>query len=307
MIFYFTGTGNSKYIADKISVCFDEELIDIAKAVNNSDFTYECSNEKYIGFVFPTYAWSIPYVVKEFVTKMELDNIPDNAYVFAINNCGASEGRSLYDLSKILKDKNISLNYTRSIVLPDNYIVLLNVPDKEEQNKMFKKANIKMANIINNITRFKNSVILHKGPLFFLYKLANILFTKFMNKTSKFKVNDDCVGCGLCADICNTNAIKIEDGKPVWVNNSCVKCLACINRCPVEAINYGSKTEGKERYVNPFALFDKTVEAAPIAEEAADEEADDELVEEKSISETEYSDDIEENIENEESNSTANS
>lgn len=262
MIFYFTGTGNSKYIADKLSVCFDEELVDIARAVNNSNFTFDCSEEKYIGFVFPTYAWSVPYVVKEFITNMELDNIPEKAYVFAINNCGASEGRSLYDLSKLLEDKNIKLSYTRSLVLPDNYLILANAPDKEEQSKIFRSANIKMANIINNITRFKKSVILHTGPLFLIHKLANILFKKFMNKTSKFNVNNDCVGCGLCADICNTNAIKIEDGKPVWIKDTCVQCLACLNRCPVGSINYGSKTIGKKRYVNPFAVFDKTVQAA---------------------------------------------
>lgn len=262
MIFYFTGTGNSKYIADKLSVCFDEELIDIARAVNNSNFTFDCSEEKYIGFVFPTYAWSVPYVVKEFVTKMELDNISETAYIFAINNCGASEGRSLYDLSKFLEDKNIKLSYARSLMLPDNYLILANAPDKEAQSKIFRSANIKMANIINNITRFKKSVIIHTGPLFFIYKLANILFTKFMNKTSKFNVNSDCVGCGLCADICNTNAIKIEEGKPVWTKDTCVQCLACLNRCPVEAINYGSKTIDRERYVNPFAVFDKIVQVA---------------------------------------------
>lgn len=283
MIFYFTGTGNSKYIADKLAVCFDEELIDIAKAVNNSNFTFDCSYEKYIGFVFPTYAWSIPYVVKDFVINMELDNIPEDAYIFAINNCGASEGRSLYDLSKLLEDKNIKLNYTRSLVLPDNYLVLLSAPDKEEQDKIFRKANIKMANIINNITRLKNSVVLHKGPLFLIHKLANLLFTKFMNKTSKFKVNDDCVGCGLCAEICSTNAIKIEDGKPVWIKDVCVQCLACLNRCPVEAINYGSKTADKERYVNPYVTFDKAVEAAETAHSNITDNIDSEQSEEADI------------------------
>ena len=45
------------------------------------------------------------------------------------------------------------------------------------------------------------------------------------------------------------NRIKeLEDKKPTWGNN-CIHCTACINRCSKEAIEYGKKTQGKNRYV----------------------------------------------------------
>ncbi|MGN1105095.1 MAG: 4Fe-4S binding protein [Huintestinicola sp.] len=38
--------------------------------------------------------------------------------------------------------------------------------------------------------------------------------------------------------------------RPHW-SGSCIHCMSCINRCPVHAIEYGSKTAGKIRYVSP--------------------------------------------------------
>lgn len=264
MIFYFTGTGNSKFIADKLGACLGEKTIDIGKALKNSEFIYDCSEEDNIGFVFPTYGWSIPTTVSEFVTNMELDNIPESAYVFAVNNCGSSSGRALYDLNKLLADKNITLDYCRSIVFPDNYIPMFNVPEDEEVKKILRSANIKLANVINNIMRNKKSLDIKKGIMLLSYKIINTLFVKFMNGTSKFTVSDKCVGCGLCSEICNSQAIEIQDGKPVWIKKNCVHCLACISRCPVEAIEYGSKTKDKVRYINPLVKFNESVNIAAV-------------------------------------------
>lgn len=258
MIFYFTGTGNSKYIADKLAACLDQEVINMGKAVSNGDFTFDCSEEDCIGFVFPTYGYSIPTIVKEFIVNMELDNISDDTYVFAISNSGASEGNSLYEINKMLLNKNINLSYCRNVIFPDNYIVMFNAPEAEEKNVILRSANIKLANIINNILRRKKSLQTKSGIMLLFYKLFNYVFVNLMNKTSKFTVSNNCTGCGHCKDICNSNAIEIEDNKPIWTKNTCVHCMACISRCPVSAIEFGNKTVGKERYVNPLAHFDNS-------------------------------------------------
>lgn len=260
MIFYFSGTGNSKYIADKLAACLDEKTIDIAKALDDNTFVYDCKEENYIGFVFPTYGWDVPKIVKEFIINLEFENMNESTYIFAVNNCGGSEGAALYGFNKMFLDKNINIDYARSVVLPDNYIIMFDTPDEETQKKTIRSANIKLANVINNISRRKKSVNVKFTPMILFYKAFNFVFTKFLNGTSKFEVKDNCIGCGLCKDICNSQAIEIIDNKPVWIKNSCVHCLACLNRCPVQAIEYGNKTEGKERYVNPLVKFDKTVE-----------------------------------------------
>lgn len=91
---------------------------------------------------------------------------------------------------------------------------------------------------------------IEKGPMpVLLTFLINPLFDKYGINTKKFYANDNCIGCGICKKVCNTQNIKL-DVKPIWGEN-CNQCLACINLCPVKAIQYGKGTEKKGRYKNP--------------------------------------------------------
>ena len=60
-----------------------------------------------------------------------------------------------------------------------------------------------------------------------------------------------CVGCGICADICQMENITLVDGKPSF-GNSCANCLGCVHWCPQSAISAGKLTlDNARRYVNP--------------------------------------------------------
>ena len=52
-----------------------------------------------------------------------------------------------------------------------------------------------------------------------------------------YKINDDCISCGACADQCPVNAISEGDGKFVIDADTCVECGACNGVCPVGAPN----------------------------------------------------------------------
>ncbi len=52
-----------------------------------------------------------------------------------------------------------------------------------------------------------------------------------------YKINDDCISCGACADQCPVNAISEGDGKYVIDADTCVECGACNGVCPVGAPN----------------------------------------------------------------------
>ena len=64
MIFYFSGTGNSKWIANQLSKEQKEELVFIPDALNNGTFEFCLREDEKIGFVFPVYSWAPPEIVR---------------------------------------------------------------------------------------------------------------------------------------------------------------------------------------------------------------------------------------------------
>ena len=63
----------------------------------------------------------------------------------------------------------------------------------------------------------------------------NHIKPKQEDKTMAYKISDDCVSCGACAEQCPVGAISEGDGKYVINPDLCVECGACEGVCPVGA------------------------------------------------------------------------
>ena len=46
---------------------------------------------------------------------------------------------------------------------------------------------------------------------------------------------EKCTGCGICVDVCPTNAIEVNEHAVVNAE-ACTGCAACVSECPNEAI-----------------------------------------------------------------------
>lgn len=62
MIIYFSGTGNSRYIANRIADNIRDELIDANDKIKRRDTRTIKVNDRLV-VVTPTYAWRIPWLV----------------------------------------------------------------------------------------------------------------------------------------------------------------------------------------------------------------------------------------------------
>ena len=51
-----------------------------------------------------------------------------------------------------------------------------------------------------------------------------------------FKITDECVACGTCAEECPSDAIKEGDDIYVINQDDCTECGTCKDVCPTEAI-----------------------------------------------------------------------
>ena len=70
-------------------------------------------------------------------------------------------------------------------------------------------------------------------------KLSSRLRGAFMAKVYSQKpkvIRRDCVGCGVCRDICPAKTIRIEKGKAVIDRKNCIRCFCCQEFCPKSAM-----------------------------------------------------------------------
>lgn len=245
MIFYFTATGNSKFVAEKVAES-NERLINISDCIKEGKYNFDISEEEKIGVISPIYFYGIPLIVNEFLQKMKTNIKPK--YTYVILNCGGS----IANAEKLLKFKFDAYFDVRVV---DNYVPMFKIVSEEKINNRLNGAESNLNGIAKHIQNQDKGSFTHKGPLpRLMTKLLYPLYKKG-RKTKKFRVNTGCTSCGLCAKICPRQVIKIKEGKPIWVEKQCELCLACLHRCPVKAINYGKKTAKNGRYLNSRTLI----------------------------------------------------
>ena len=242
MIYYFSGTGNSHYAAEKTARATGDRCVNIAdiykgkvkSVVGKSDVT---------GFVFPVYYGGLPEMVLRFVSNPEIKNRM-GSYVFAVITCGANTYGAGDRLAKAL---GRPLDLCVSVKMPDNYVVAYDPSTPEEAVETLRKADAKLGGIADRIMRRESYARKAGAKDKFTSGAMYLLYNPF-RVTAFFKADDNCTGCGLCEKLCPEGIIKLKDGKPEWTKRRCQHCTACINRCPARAIQFGRLTAKRGRY-----------------------------------------------------------
>ncbi|MDP2426193.1 MAG: EFR1 family ferrodoxin [bacterium] len=249
MIYYFSGTGNSKYVAKKIASALNLDCQDIPTLKDCNDVVVQANPQKRIGFVFPIHAWAPPKFVLDFISQLDFSQVIDHEF-FYISTCGAEEGNTYGVMKKALQKKGIKLQNGYCVVMPNNYNIGYELDSPEEVLAIYEAAEHQIRNIIVAISMrsTKHDVVFAGKHPRLKSGFINTMFRRFAFNTSPFYATDACIQCGLCAKVCPVHTITCNP-TPVW-SKECTQCLACINSCPVQAIEYGNKTQGRRRYLH---------------------------------------------------------
>ncbi len=246
VIFYYTGTGNSLWIARTLAREFgNTELI----SMTDRDIKPDQIDAQVIGLVFPVHIWGVPGRVLGYLDQLQ-EMSP--LYIFAVANNAGQVANTLVQLHKVMESKGLKLSGGWSVVLPSNYIPWGGPGSAKKQYKLFAAARIKVSAIARGVLNRVEQPV-EKGPLWerLLFTwIYNYCFPYVPRMDEKFRVDERCNDCGLCIKLCPSNNIVMQDNRLVW-QNQCEQCLACIQWCPQEALQYGKRTAKFTRYHHP--------------------------------------------------------
>ena len=90
MILYFSGTGNSEYVAKRIGKEINDEAVNLFEKIRGRDFSEMNADRPWV-MVVPTYAWRIPRIVQEWLENTRLTGSRD---IYFVMTCGENIGNA---------------------------------------------------------------------------------------------------------------------------------------------------------------------------------------------------------------------
>lgn len=247
MVFYFSGTGNSRFVARNIARVLGQELADITEYTKKQERPVFCETGVYV-FVCPSYMSAPARSMTDFI---EWAGFPSGIKAYFIVTCAASMGITPRVASELCAKKGFEYMGAAQIEMPQNYIALFNTKQVEENIDIIEKAEIEIERISGLIKEGKMIETKKIGAVeYSVTKWVRDVYYKDFMKAAKFRATDKCISCRKCVNICPLSNISMKDDRPLWGRN-CTHCMACINQCPADAIEYGKGTAGKPRYKGP--------------------------------------------------------
>ncbi len=245
IIYYFTGTGNTKLVAesarDRIrALGAQADAVEILPGI-------QAERKAHIaGIVFPVYGLNLPAAVKRFLKSMPA---LDGREAFIIANSHSSPGMTKETAAKILKRKGYSVIGTADVFTPSSSVITEETESEDIAAGMRARAAESAAAFAGKIYSGEN--IFSSGNLTGKQKALSVFFNAAMPGAAvkKFNTTENCESCGVCARICPHQNISLIKGRPSW-GKDCSVCLRCLNLCPSSAIELMA-SPGRARYREP--------------------------------------------------------
>lgn len=259
MIFYLSGTGNTRWAAKTIAEKTGDRLVsipDLVRMVNShpktSGISVTLAEGERLGLCFPVHGWRPPLIVRDFISRLCVN--ANGHYVYALCTAGDNIGETMDLLCSDLLKRGIGLSAAFSLIMPESYLGLpfFNLDSPEREKAKIEKSAADLQKFADDILRLRYCEHLVKGRWPRIdSRLLGGFFKRYLITDRHFHVDSRrCVKCGICADVCPTHNVDGGLGhEPRWRHDgSCLACFACYHHCPHHAIDYGCLTKHKGQY-----------------------------------------------------------
>ncbi|MBU0687620.1 MAG: EFR1 family ferrodoxin [Candidatus Margulisbacteria bacterium] len=252
LIYYFSGTGNSKRIADVAAEGFKQQGHSAqVKSIEDGQLDPQHLSAEIHGFVFPVYFWGIPRIMEKFMHTLPPASGKKSFLLLTAGNVYA-KSLTLNQARKILEKKGYAMLGGDTIAMPDSFIVVYDPPPVDKATFKVKAAEGAAAafakKILSGEPKIQKSSF-SEIIMRFMYVFYRTVI-KFHIFWPGFRVDNKCNSCEICAKICPVKNIQMVGGKPTW-GKHCEACMRCIQLCPQKAIQTYFGSEKKNRYKEP--------------------------------------------------------
>ena len=248
MILYFSGTGNSLLVAQRLKEKLQDDIVSLNDVLKYST-SYKFTSTKPFVIVCPIYAWRLPFKIEQLIKKV---NFKGNNNVYFVATLGANAGNASAYCRNIIQKKQLTYKGFYQIIMPDSYVVAERMVSKEEAKHQIQHV-IKDIDILSEIIACEKDIDTPANKSLknsFLSSVGYWGFHHFMEHSRSFTVLDTCIRCGKCIQGCPTNNIVFHKNS-VKYKNDCMFCLSCLHHCPTQALEYKGKIKENGQYVCP--------------------------------------------------------
>lgn len=232
IILYFTGTGNSLYVARELGG-EGAELLSIPQMVKQGRYEFEADE---IGIVYPIYGHMPPNMVHQFIQKANLKA----EYKFAVLTYGNRKCNAVEIWDDISRQAEERFDYITTLIMVDNWLPNFDMNEQILIDKYIPENLQRIAADLAGRKRWHEPVTeeeraQHQG---FLERTGIDPSTGFVLKSERyFTVTDACIGCGACVSVCPRGNYALSP-QGVKMQGEGEFCFACIQNCPQKAIRF---------------------------------------------------------------------
>jgi len=250
---YFSGTGNSKFIAERFSSKMAAACYSIEEEV---DFKEKMAQVKTIAVCYPIYGSCVPRIMREFVRKNRSAFEGKQLIIFSTQLLFSGDGARVF--TELLEGVSANVRYAEHFNMPNNIcnFFLFPLANPNKMQRYLKKAEKKLSRSCQNI---KNGVVKKRGFNFVSQHLGlwtqRAHFGALEKKAQRdVRISAECNLCGKCVRICPMKNLKITDRRIVQLDQ-CTLCYRCVNQCPQKAITVLVHTQVKKQYQGIVGLL----------------------------------------------------
>jgi len=244
-MFYFSGTGNSKKVAELFCQEMDAACHSIEEDI---DFGELIDANEVIGFCYPVYMSRVPRIMREFV-DMHMDKLGGKKLVvFCTQLLLSGDGARAF--AALFPKNHVEVVYAEHFFMRNNVSNVLILPMSSDKGieRCVVRARRKVQTVCRDI---KNRKVKRRGFNVVSQGLG-LIQGVFLNTVEKMandsvKITDNCTNCRICVTVCPMQNLAFENERIAHKHN-CTMCYRCINKCPEKAITTGYHGKVRKQY-----------------------------------------------------------